>query len=130
MTLDLPPEAFTKKTLQEACSWLENQPEELCNIIHTPEKLVSLYQKSKRLKGRMEFIKSEKFIDSLKNLTSHEGLENCKPDSVNLEENDEKPVVLDPLSRKRVDEVQKRFNLTSHSEALRLLISLGFEKFM
>ena len=140
MTLDLPPEAFTKKTLQEACSWLEDQPEELRNMIHTKERLVGLYQKSKRLKEWSDFTSSEKFIHDLKNLIQSENSDNDKLSrkSINLEkdskklvkEDSENQVELDTLSRKRVDEVKKRFNLTSNSEALRLLISLGFEKFM
>jgi hypothetical protein len=35
----------------------------------------------------------------------------------------------DSLSKSRVQEVQSRFNLSSEDEALRILISLGFEKF-
>ncbi len=140
MTFDLPPEAFTKETLQKAFSWLQDQSEELRNTIHTSERLVSLYQKSKRLDGREDFMESEKFIHNLKNLTDHkitsrENSERSESDkrSVSLTENGEKNekwVELDPLSRERVNEVKKRFNLTSDSEAFRFLISLGFEKFM
>ena len=139
MTFDLPPEAFTKETLQKAFAWLQGQSEELRNTIHTSERLVSLYQKSKRLEGQEGLMKSEKFIHNLKNLTDHriadrEDTKNGEPDkkSIHLLEDSEKNgkwVELDSLSKERVNEIKKRFNLTSNSEALRFLISLGFEKF-
>ena len=192
MNLDLPPEAFTRKTLQEAFSWLQEQPKEVRETIHTPERLVSFYQKSQRLKGREEFLRSEKFIHNLKKLAGHESpktplpseekssdqkpkihseiksigqilvqkenqtliKQNWDPDllnktSVKTEDRNDfnnqnlgekskftekstdrggEEVKLDFLSQKRVDEVKKRFNLSSRSEALRILISLGFEK--
>ena len=50
--------------------------------------------------------------------------------TMGLETSNGKKVELDSLSKERVNEVRKRFNLASNQEALRLLISLGFEKFM
>ncbi len=193
MALDFPPEAFTRKTLQQAFSWLQDQPEEVRDMIHTPERLVSLYQKSRRLKEREGLVKSEKFIHDLKNLVGHESAGNnaladqklssdrkssnekpgmdspteptgqtsdqdtpklhpasfrekpvgldtsghqntgvgCEPHKkpTDLKFSNGKWMDLDPLSEKRVNEVMKRFNLDSTSEALRILVSLGFEKF-
>ena len=36
---------------------------------------------------------------------------------------------LDPLTQEKVEKVKNRFNLSSDAEALRLIVSLGFEKF-
>lgn len=180
MRADLPPEAFTKDTLQEAFQWLQTQPEPVRASIHTPERLVSLYRKSQRLDQNNDApVSSKKFIDDLKNLatslnefsTPVTSTPSRKPDiptpvsvtkpspvetfvepkiepkkmvsstststissfienktmtsTVTTDSTDE----LDSISQSRIQEVQKRFNLSTENEALRLLITLGFEKF-
>ena len=70
MKTDLPPEAFTKETLQKAFNWLQEQPETLRASVHTPERLVSLFQKSQRFNDNDAPVSSKKFIDDLKNLAT------------------------------------------------------------
>jgi len=208
MSTDLPPEAFTKKTLQDAFNWLQDQPEPVKASVHTPERLVSLFRKSQRLDDQDAPVSSKKFLDDLKSLatsldqfnpspsrlhdfstsssfqesveflppppsTSAATIETYSPPSHRVTSS--RPISepeattappspdysgrshstetetethkaslqftrqrqktttqtpgLDPASLERVAEVRKRFNLGSDQEALRLLISLGFEKF-
>ncbi len=201
MSTDLPPEAFTKKTLQDAFNWLQDQPEPVKASVHTPERLVSLFRKSQRLDDQDAPVSSKKFLDDLKSLAtsldqfnpSRSRLHDFSPPSA-IQQNEEllppppssvsatietyspqkraaashinqapssldssgrthttetemetqkasleftrqrqrittQTTDLDSESLKRVSDVRKRFNLGSDQEALRLLISLGFEKF-
>lgn len=148
MRTDLPPEAFTKETLQEAFQWLQQQSETVKATIHTPERLVSLYRKSQRLDQNNDApVSSKKFIDELKSLASsldEFSSQPTKKTSVSFEQTSSKKATfvtpslppipkespaLDSVTLERVAQVQKRFNLSSENEAIRLLISLGFEKF-
>ncbi|MCJ8275324.1 MAG: hypothetical protein HRT44_00980 [Bdellovibrionales bacterium] len=181
MRADLPPEAFTKETLQEAFQWLQGQPAPVRATVDTPERLVSLFRKSQRLDQNSDTpVSSNKFIDDLKHLaTSLDEFSSPSQKSVVTQTPAVKPkpvtpppippevetfvepkiepkqvisststvssvvknttttstvsatssLSLDKLSQERVAEVQKRFNLSSENEALRLLITLGFEKF-
>lgn len=148
MTGDLPPEAFTKETLQEAFNWLQEQPEPVRATVHTPERLVSLYQKSLRLTDVDAPVSSRKFMDDLKNLAS--SLNQFEPSTENrqiakatvtqtetkkahfeltTEKTTAKAPEMDPLSLEKIRQVRQRFNLSSDMEAIRVLIALGFEKF-
>ncbi len=213
MNQDLPPQAYTRETLQEAFNWLQEQPEPVRATVHTPERLVSLYQKAQRMVEYDAPVSSKKFIDDLKNLASSldqfggqirspktslatkesaQALNFQQPQKVTTitepDRNDtrqdlshsfldfshpeaeiqthqaqgqsqstastlyestqttetKKSVIktelkssvhgaitqdLDSVSLQRVREVKTRFNLGSDAEALRLLVSLGFEKF-
>lgn len=178
MSTDLPPEAYTKDTLQKAFDWLQEQPEPVKASIHTPERLVSLYRKSQRLNDVDAPVSSKKFITDLKNLaTSLNEFEDGTPQvltpppipkpepkeamesvmrynptpspsptpspaakiketkKASFEVTTESQFsqsaedLLDSLSLEKVEKVRARFNLSSQSEALRLIISLGFEKF-
>ena len=158
MTTDLPPEAYTKETLQAAFDWLQTQPEGVRGGIHTPEHLVSLYRKAQRLNDLDHPVSSKKFVTDLKTLAS--SLDQFR-DGPQILETPAKPVThqtttvkstqkasfevtsntesttttvptapaLDALTNQRISEVQKRFNLSHPNEAIRLLISLGYEKF-
>ncbi|MCB0377390.1 MAG: hypothetical protein KDD33_02770 [Bdellovibrionales bacterium] len=70
MQSDLPPEAFTKETLQKAFQWLQNQPEDMRATVHTPERLVSLYRQAMRLQDNDAPVSSKVFVDNLKNLAT------------------------------------------------------------
>jgi hypothetical protein len=178
MSKDLPPEAYTRETLQEAFNWLQDQPEPVRATIHTPERLVSLFRKSQRLNDLDAPVSSKQFIDDLKSLatslnqfgssssqtevsnnsfdfknnnsatlndsdittTSHalgsqsEVETKSKKTSILMtQETKQKTTTtslnLDPLTMERVQKIKERFNLSSDQEAVRLLVSLGFEKF-
>ncbi len=70
MSTDLPPEAYTRETLQAAFDWLQSQPDLVRTSVHTPERLVALYQKSQRLNDNDRPVSSKKFITDLKNLAT------------------------------------------------------------
>lgn len=179
MSTDLPPEAYTKETLQSAFDWLQTQPDVVRSAVHTPERLVSLYQRSQRLNDKDHPVSSKKFISDLKNLatsldqfsgtpqditippappvvepalendipsfsgvlptapveTAKKSTQTVKKASMEVTTTTEETtssseaLALDPVTMKRISEVQKRFNLSSANEAIRLLVSLGHEKF-
>lgn len=187
MRKDLPPEAYTRETLQKAFNWLQEQPEPVRSSVHTPESLVSLFQKSQRLNDEDAPVSSKKFMSDLKNLaTSLDQFEAPKasnkpnppptpqkekpepksalfdfstetaapptdfspakveqqqvlinsepiaaPPSVEEKVQESKPsfeFAMDPISQSRITRVRERFNLSSDQEAIRLLISIGYEK--
>lgn len=190
MNNDLPPEAFTKETLQEAFNWLQEQPEPLRSSIQTPERLVSLFRKSQRLHDADAPVSSKKFVDDLKTLAN--SLDQFNQPTINLNPQPAPPpavvpptverfehqappaqpqvtmaqpppqpqpqqatftqsvkqtqkakiefttetqnitaqgIEIDDVTIERVKKVRERFNLGSDNEALRLLVSIGFEKF-
>jgi hypothetical protein len=148
MSTDLPPEAYTRETLQAAFDWLQTQPEVLRASVHTPERLVSLYQKSQRLNDLDHPVSSKKFVTDLKNLASSlDQFSDISSPTTPAPENKIKdkiqenlPPVPDPVSsaatmtfddktQTYLSRVRERFNLSSDNEALRLLVSLGYEKF-
>ena len=157
MQTHLPPEAFTKETLQEAFQWLQSQPDSVRELVHTPESLVSLYRKAQRQNPDAP-VSSKNFMNELKTLAK--GLEafsdpptqtpakqptaklkfekTTPPIEKTIKPEPQKtlsspqPVLglnLDQKSIQSISEVQRRFNLSSENEALRLLIALGYEKF-
>lgn len=187
MSADIPPEAFTKETLQEAFAWLQSQPDLVRNSVHTKERLVSLYRRSQRLNDGDHPVSSKKFITDLKALAStidqfngqamdlqppppppfmepqetifepkspkhsptptvaaappippplaseETTMETVKKASfevtTNTRQTTTRSLNLDSRTEERIQTVQNRFNLSSREEALRLLVSLGYEKF-
>lgn len=154
MSTDLPPEAFTKETLQAAFDWLQTQPEAVRGTVHTPEYLVSLFRKSQRLNDKDHPVSSKKFITDLKTLaTSLDQFSDNEATNLNTAPVVKKEPIataietpqlvqqkakatlemtMDPyddVTQARVSQVKERFNLSSDQEALRLLVSLGYEKF-
>lgn len=150
MQTNLPPEAFTKETLQEAFQWLQSQPDSVRELVHTPESLVSLYRKAKRQDNDAP-VSSKNFMSELKTLAK--GLEAFSDQSTRVTQSSKAPELktapvvtppapskkpvqsttaplsLDSKSSQSVKDVRQRFNLGSDAEALRLLIALGYEKF-
>lgn len=195
MSSDLPPQAYTRETLQKAFDWLQDQPEPVKASVHTPDTLVSLYLRSQKLSDHNAPVSSKKFISDLKNLaTSLDQFNGHQPPPVPhthipmaqppqeapivaqpqveippvtqpIQSSDPIPEVsfnfgselgqsttvtetktasfeltsqttttssldlLDPVTLDRVKKTRERFNLSSDAEALRLLVSLGYEKF-
>jgi len=159
MSTDLPPEAYTKETLQAAFDWLQTQPDVVRSSVHTPEHLVSLFQKSQRLNDTDHPVSSKKFVTDLKSLASsldqfsgnpttyvaqpvnieppqQTTTQTVKKASFEVTTNTQAPtpspspaLVFDPLTQSRIQQVKERFNLSSEQEAMRVLVSLGYEKF-
>ena len=138
----LPPQDYTKETLTKAFSWLSTQSDSIKELASTPDILVSLYLKAK-LNGEasLERPSIQNFKAELKNLAGMIG-EFESPQS------DVRPPVVKPAAHKTethtapqdsgqeldyrslsmIREIKNELNLSSDTEALRLLISIGFKK--
>ncbi len=144
----IPPEAFTHRELAQALSWLENQPEHIKKAVqNNKEAIVGLFKKSMR-NGNGELPSnimnnppsSDAFRSDLKSLAH--GLRQFEGPELSKTEI-ETPVVpppttaaivrkaqveLDEKSWALIQMVKSEFNLSIDSEALRMLITLGFER--
>ena len=70
----LPPQAFTKETLQKAYSWLLNQSPSIKDLATTQDMLVSLYLKAQRSgEASLDTPSIQNFKQELKNLASMMG---------------------------------------------------------
>lgn len=70
----LPPQAFTKETLQKAYTWLLNQSPSVKDLATTQDMLVSLYLKAQRNgEASLETPSIQNFKQELKNLASMMG---------------------------------------------------------
>ncbi len=70
----LPPQAFTKETLQKAYSWLLNQSPSVKDLATTQDMLVSLYLKAQRSgEASLDTLSIQNFKQELKNLASMMG---------------------------------------------------------
>lgn len=174
----LPPQAFTKETLQKAYSWLGNQPASIKELATTPELLVSLFLKAQRngeeslnrpsiqnfknelksLAGMMTEFEGKKEQETQfalnsnasqtvssqipnSHLTHQANFATNLPttlhsqtfappsNSTAISSTDlSRSLNLDVRSLAMIQEVKNDFNLSSDSEALRMLISLGYKK--
>ncbi|MDZ4661346.1 MAG: hypothetical protein SGJ18_06960 [Pseudomonadota bacterium] len=143
----IPPEAFTHRELAQALTWLGNQPDHIQKAVqNNKEALVSLFKKSMR-NGNGELPtnlmsappSSDAFRSDLKSLA--QGLRQFEePASFKTElepesrEISSQPVVkkgqveLDEKSWALIQTVKLEFNLSHEFEALRMLITLGFDR--
>ena len=145
----LPPQAYTKETLQKAYSWLLNQSPSIKEMASTQEMLVSLYLKAHRNgEASLEAPSIQNFKQELKSLANMMGdfaptpqpqapqqgtatstiaktsplanVQSNMPSSFNE---------LDNVSLTAIQEVKSTLNLSSDTEALRALIALGHKQF-
>lgn len=146
----LPPQAYTKETLSNAFAWLQSQSDSIKEMASNPDILVGLYLKAK-LQGEdvLERPSIQNFKNELKSLAGMMGEFSLKtePRKTELPKIDSQkldsappPVAtnsryermeshsLDPKSVQMIREVKEQFNLSSDAEALRFLISVGFQK--
>lgn len=144
----IPPEAFTHRELAQALSWLGNQPEHIQKAVqNNKEAIVSLFKKSMR-SGNGELPanllnvppSSSAFRNDLMNLA--QGLKQFEspqeskaepevtkiPESFVQSEVKKGPIEFDEKSWALIQMVKSEFNLSHESEALRMLITLGFDK--
>ncbi|MBC7755028.1 MAG: hypothetical protein H7Z71_12370 [Moraxellaceae bacterium] len=134
----LPPQAYTKETLQKAYSWLLNQNPSIKEMASTQEMLVSLYLKAQRNgEASLEAPSIQNFKQELKSLATMMG--DFTPPTASLPS----PAVtakatsvmpstfneLDTASLTAISEVKTVLNLGSDTEALRALIALGHKQF-
>ncbi len=138
----LPPQAYTKETLQKAYTWLLNQSPSVKDMATSQDMLISLYLKAQRSgDASLETPSIQNFKQELKNLASIMGdLQTQTPPSLQS-----KPAAvaspvysqtavaaspqLDAASLQAIADVRTTLNLSSDTEALRALISLGHRQF-
>jgi uncharacterized phage infection (PIP) family protein YhgE len=144
----LPPQAYTKETLQKAYSWLLNQSPSIKEMASTQEMLVSLYLKAQRNgEASLEAPSIQNFKQELKSLANMIG--DFNPTSTAAPQqgtatststiaktmplaNTQMPSSfneLDNVSLTAIQEVKNVLNLSSDTEALRALIALGHKQF-
>lgn len=144
----LPPQAFTKDTLMQAYQWLQGQSPNVKELATSPDVLVSLYFKAKS--QGLEFLEKpsiQNFKDELKSLAgkmgefdgkvaktvAHQQQVNPSAPTVTAKtstntENSSSESQLDQASRLMISEIKSTFNLSTDSEAMRLIISTGYHK--
>lgn len=152
MTMNpLPPQAYTKETLVQAYAWLQNQSENIKEIATNPDILVSLYLKAK-LQGEsvLERPSIQNFKSELKSLAGLMGefevMDSEKPGTVRVRagQNGKAQIStaqesiktqtsvetqnLDLQSLTMIQEVKTKLNLSTEQEALRLLLSVGYNQ--
>jgi hypothetical protein len=139
MTMNpLPPQAYTKDTLVLAYAWLQSQSESIIEIATSPDILVSLYLKAK-LQGdsALERPSIKNFKSELKSLAGMMGefevVNSDKPSNIRVQSHPEPKTEqksdthsMDLQSMTMIQEVKSKLNLSSEQEALRLLISVGY----
>ena len=148
MTMNpLPPQAYTKDTLQKAYTWLLSQSPSIKELASTQDMLISLYLKAQRNgEASLEAPSIQNFKQELKSLANMIGDFSTTPSasasstrsshagaSVSSQ-NTTAPVVvsslgLDTQSTNALNEVRTALNLSSDIEALRALIALGYKQF-
>ncbi len=149
MTMNpLPPQAYTKETLQKAYHWLLNQSASIKEMASTQEMLVSLYLKAQRNgDASLETPSIQNFKQELKSLATmmgdFQGPTSAMPSHVQAglsalasssvaKATSVMPSTfneLDNASLTAIQEVKNTLNLSSDTEALRALISLGHKHF-
>lgn len=151
----LPPQAYTRETLQKAYQWLLTQNSSIKEMASNQDILVSLYLKAQRNGDAvLEAPSIQNFKKELKSLATLMG--DFQSDDIGLSvDGIQKTTVTTPMtatsqpssnrmpsaatttSIKELDEasfmaledVKKTLNLSSDTEALRALIALGYRQF-
>lgn len=152
----LPPQAYTKETLQKAYAWLLTQNSSVKEMAQDQNILVSLYLKALRGgEGALETPSIQNFKQELKSLASmmgdfqsqeqepsatvtshptnalsHQSQANQTQAPENVRHEKQHPnFMLDAKSMASINEVRETFNLGSDIEAIRVLIALGIKQF-
>lgn len=153
----LPPQAFTKETLQKAYTWLLTQNSSIKEMANTQDMLISLYLKAQRGgEAALDTPSIQNFKQELKSLANLMGDLQTTPSSTsqvspvstasgasyssNLAPSQPTPQEsaqlassalsqLDVASLNALADVKNTLNLSSEVEALRALIALGYKQF-
>ncbi len=145
MTMNpLPPQAFTKDTLQKAYVWLLSQPAGIKEMASTQDMLISLYLKAQRNgEASLEAPSIQNFKQELKSLAnmigdfspnansaSQSNSQSSAQSSANSNTNNVAALIagLDQQSSNAIHDVKQNLNLSSDVEALRALIALGYKQ--
>ncbi len=147
----LPPQAFTKETLQKAYAWLLHQSTSVKDMATTQDMLISLYLKAQRNgDASLETPSIQNFKQELKNIasmmgdfhtpstttttnisaaTSTQDVSAIPNQTTSPLSNHSNLGQLDLQSLQILGDVKQSLNLSSDMEALRALISLGYKQF-
>lgn len=139
----LPPQAYTKETLQKAYAWLLTQNESVKAIAQDQNILVSLYLKAQRNgEASLEAPSIQNFKQELKSLANMIGEFQPMPSMTQpTHQVASQPVQLtqksipatdlnfDVETLKALNLVRETLNLSSEQEALRALVALGLRQF-
>lgn len=151
----LPPQAYTRETLQKAYQWLLTQNSSIKEMASNQELLVSLYLKAQRNgEASLEAPSIQNFKQELKSLANMMGdfqtAQNTQTPSPQISSptthqqqaqtaaqnttttpsnNNNLEYKLDQQTLNYINEVKTSLNLSSDTEALRALIAIGFKQF-
>lgn len=151
----MPPQAYTRETLVKAIDWIASQPDSLRAQAKTADSVVALYLQAKRRTSNWtqsssvdHAVSGEAFKEDLRSLArdleqftvpptaSNPPVQNTgysqrpQPESPpQIQAGGGFEWMVDPVSLKRAQALKERLNLSSETEALRMMISLGFEHF-
>lgn len=147
----LPPQAYTREMLSEAFTWLHKQPSGIRELATNADSLVSLYLQSRRRpisssNQELQPPSAEAFKQDLKNLAqgmkqfddpspveAQNTVTHKSPTTIKFSEPklpEPKAIDLktyDTRTQEALRKTQALLNLSSENEALRALVSLGFE---
>ncbi len=132
----LPPQAYTKETLQKAYAWLLNQSASVKDMASTQDILISLYLKAQRNgDASLETPSIQNFKQELKNIATMMGDFQTPPSTATSSTTATTKDVtanlgqLDLQSLQILSDVRQSLNLSSDMEVLRALIALGYKQF-
>ena len=140
----LPPQAYTKETLQRAYAWLLTQNESVKGIAQDQNILVSLYLKAQRNgEASLEAPSIQNFKQELKSLANMIGEFQPMPSMTQAtaaqpvqqtQQQVQKAIPatdlnFDAETLKALNLVRETLNLSSEQEALRALVALGIRQF-
>lgn len=156
MSVNLPPQAYTRDMMGQAFEWLQTQPTHIREMATNMDAVVTLYLQHRRRADSgaapvtTNPVSAQNFKKDLKNLA--DGLkqfENGGPtdgfvdtpaagtpisataaptSGTTLERKATPPTQWDARTRMNLERVRTGFNLSSTDEALRMLVELGFER--
>ncbi len=139
----LPPQAYTKETLQRAYAWLLTQNESVKGIAQDQNILVSLYLKAQRNgEASLEAPSIQNFKQELKSLANMIGefqpmpsMTQSAPQPIQQTQQQVQKAIpatdlnFDTETLKALNLVRETLNLSSEQEALRALVALGLRQF-
>lgn len=150
MSVNLPPQAYTRDMMGQAFEWLQTQPAHVREMASNMDAVVALYlQHRRRADGgaapmATNPVSSQNFKKDLKNLADGlkqfdqgvpESFTEAAPASPSATpsapKDAQKPSTsgtLDARTRMHLEKVRTLLNLSSNEEALRMLVELGFER--
>lgn len=149
-----PPQAYAKEVLVQAYNWIQSQPDSVKVQAVSADALVSLFNRARRgggADGMNAPVSSEKFRSELKDIATE--LKNFsdpelppqvppprqlplevqrqfaqRPSMIEESREEMHSLHLDARTIEMLHKVKSHLNLSSDSEALRMLVVLGFER--